>query len=77
MVLKTFNVQEDTYKEFSGFCKELGISMSKQIERFMESFITEEPVAKKEYLEKLNKIRKQKTIHVGSIGNFKKRYGVE
>lgn len=74
MVLKTFNVQEEVYKKFSSFCKEFGISMSKQVEMFMENFISKEPEAKKEYLEKLEKIRKGKFIKVDS---FAKRYGLE
>ncbi|MBI4919632.1 hypothetical protein HY837_06885 [archaeon] len=74
MVLKTFNVQEEVYKKFSSFCKELGISMSKQVEMFMENFISKEPEAKKEYLEKLERIRKGKFIKVES---FAKRYGLE
>ena len=73
MVLKTFNVQELVYNKFSHFCKEQGISMSKQIERFMESFIAKEPEAKKEYLEKLDRIRKGNFIRVT---NFAKRYGL-
>jgi len=77
MVLKTFNVEESIYKKFSDFCKEYGISMSKQIEFFMRSMIEEEPKAKKEYLKKLDRIRKQRTIHIGSLENFKKRYNVE
>ena len=74
MVLKTFNVEEEVYKKFSDFCKGNGISMSKQIDFFMKSVVEEEPEAKKEYLEKLNRIRKQKTIHIGSLENFRKRY---
>ncbi len=77
MVLKTFNVEESVYKKFSDFCKGSGISMSKQIDFFMRSVIEEEPEAKAEYLEKLNMIRKQKSIHVGSLENFRKRYGLE
>ena len=77
MVLKTFNVEEPTYKKFSDFCKGNGISMSKQIEFFMKSVIEEEPQAKKEYLKKLERIRKQKTIHIGSLEDFKRRYGIE
>ena len=73
MVLKTFNVQEDTYHKFSNFCKGHGISMSKQIELFMRSIIEEEPEAKKEYLKKLERIRKGKFLHVD---NFSKRYGL-
>ncbi len=73
MVLKTFNVQEGVYKKFSGFCKSHGISMSKQVEIFMESMIEEDPEAKKEYLEKLERIRKMRFIRVN---NFAKRYGL-
>ena len=39
MVLKTFNVQEVVYEKFSHFCKGRGISMSKQIDLFMQSVI--------------------------------------
>ncbi len=67
MVLKTFNVQEDVYKEFSDFCREHGISMSKQIDTFMRSMIEEDPEAKKGYLEKLNRIRKGKFIRINSF----------
>lgn len=38
MVLKTFNVEEESYKKFSEFCKENGLSMSKQIELFLKFF---------------------------------------
>ena len=77
MVLKTFNVEESVYKKFSDFCKGNGISMSKQIDFFMRSVVEEEAEVKKEYLEKLNRIRKQKTIHIGNLENFKKRYRIK
>ena len=35
MVLKTFNLDEFTYKEFSAYCKKHGMSMSKKIENFI------------------------------------------
>jgi len=73
MVLKTFNVQEAVYNKFSHFCKEHGISMSKQVEFFMESFIAKEPEAKKEYLEKLEKVRSGKFI---KVKNFAEQYGL-
>lgn len=72
MALKTFNVEEKTYKKFSNFCKEHGISMSKQVELFMESVMEEEPEAKKGYLEKLDRIRKGTFIRVKSLAE---RYG--
>ena len=69
MALKTFNVQEETYDKFSSFCKGHGISMSKQVELFMRSMIEEEPEPKKEYLEKLERIRKGKFIRVKSFSD--------
>lgn len=73
MVLKTFNVQEDVYKKFSDFCKGHGVSMSKQVEMFMESMVEEDPKAKQEYLDKIERIRKGKFIRVESFAN---RYGL-
>jgi antitoxin component of RelBE/YafQ-DinJ toxin-antitoxin module len=58
MAIKTFNVDEETYAKFSSYCKDLGLSMSKQVDMFMKSQIEEEPVARKEYLEKLDRIQK-------------------
>ena len=74
MVLKTFNVQEDVYDRFSSFCKGHGISMSKQVELFMESIVEEEPEAKEEYLRKLDRIRKGRFMRVKS---FAERYGLQ
>ncbi len=73
MAIKTFNVDENIYFKFSNFCKEHGISMSRQIQLFMESQIEQEPEAKKGYLEKLEKLRKGKFIRVKS---FAERYGL-
>ena len=74
MVLKTFNLEEDVYKKFSEFCKANGISMSKQINIFINAQVSEEPKVREEYLRKLDLIRKGRFIKIGSIGNFKKRY---
>ena len=73
MVLKTFNVSEEVYLRFSRFCKEYGISMSKQVEMFMASQIEEEPKVRREYLEKLDKIRKGRFVR---IKNFDEHYGL-
>ena len=69
MVLKTFNVGETVYSKFSHFCKSHGISMSKQVEIFMESMIEEEPEAKQEYLEKLDRVRKGKFVRIKSMAD--------
>ena len=76
MVLKTFNVTEEVYNKFSNFCKENGISMSKQINMFIQSQIEEEPKVREEYLKKLETIRKGKFIKVGTFDDFKKRYQI-
>ena len=73
MALKTFNVQESVYEKFSKLCKEHGMSMSKQIEFFMQSMVEEDLKAKEEYLEKLDRIREGKFIQ---IKNFGERYGL-
>ena len=39
MALKTFNLNEEIYKEFSDYCKKEGISMSKKIENFIREEI--------------------------------------
>ena len=74
MVLKTFNVEEDVYNEFSSFCKSNGISMSKQVDNFMRSFMTDKPEIRPEYLQKLEKIRKG---NFRRVGNFAKEFGLE
>jgi hypothetical protein len=74
MVLKTFNVDEETYTKFSEFCRENGISMSKQVDFFIKSQLEEKPKIREEYLRKLEAIRKGKFIKVGGIEDFKKRY---
>lgn len=71
MALKTFNIEEDVYNKFSAICKRLGLSMSKQVEMFMRSQLEEDPVARADYLERLDTVRKGKFIRVTS---FKERY---
>ncbi|MDO8517357.1 MAG: hypothetical protein Q7S33_04505 [Nanoarchaeota archaeon] len=74
MVLKTFNLEEETYNKFSEFCKQNGMSMSKQIDIFIKAQIEEKPKVREEYLQRLNSISKGKFIKVGGIEDFNKRY---
>jgi len=74
MVIKTFNLEEDVYKKFADFCKENGLSMSKQINIFIKAQIELKPKVREEYLQKLEAIRRGRFIKVGSIEDFKKRY---
>jgi negative regulator of replication initiation len=51
--LKTFNLDEEIYNQFSQHCKSNGISMSKQIENFLKQELDkltpqENPPTKKE-----------------------------
>ena len=64
MVLKTFNVEEESYREFSEFCKENGLSMSKQVNIFIKAQLEEEPVVREGYLRKLEAIRRGRFISV-------------
>ena len=74
MAIKTFNLEEDVYKKFADFCKEHGLSMSKQVNIFIKAQIETEPKVREEYLQKLDAIRKGRFIKVGNIEDFKKRY---
>ncbi len=74
MVLKTFNLDNETYDKFSEFCKENGLSMSKQIDIFIKAQIEESPKVREEYLKRLELIRKGRFIKVGSFEDFSKRY---
>ena len=58
MVLKTFNVDSEIHKRFSTYCKDHGISMSKQIETFMRAQMEEDPELRKEHKEKLDRMSK-------------------
>ena len=72
MALKTFNIQEGVYNKFSKFCKEYGISMSKQVEIFMESQIGNDKEVKSSYLKKLEKIRKGKYHKFNTVAELRK-----
>jgi len=74
MVIKTFNLEEDVYKKFADFCKENGLSMSKQINIFIKAQIEIEPKVREEYLQKLDIIRKGRFTKIGNIENFKNKY---
>jgi len=71
MTLKTFNVQEEIYQKFSKFCKSRGISMSKQVELFMESQMEPEKDIKGSYHKKLNKIREGKYHKFNTVAQLR------
>ena len=68
MTIKTFNVDEETYMKFSRYCKEMGLSMSKQVDMFMKSQVAEDKDVRQDYLEKLDRIQKGNFIRLkGSL----------
>jgi ribosomal 50S subunit-associated protein YjgA (DUF615 family) len=77
MAIKSFNVQADVYERFSKYCKDRGLSMSRQVDYFMRSMIEDEPEARKEFLDRLDQIRQQKSIRIGGIEEFRKRFGMK
>jgi len=74
VVLKTFNVGDEAYRKFSLFCKENGLSMSRQIDIFINAQVEETPKVREEYLRKLEIISKGKFISVGTFEDFEKRF---
>ncbi|QQG38680.1 MAG: hypothetical protein HYS32_03695 [Candidatus Woesearchaeota archaeon] len=72
MVLKTFNIQEDAYNKFSKFCKEHGISMSKQVELFIESQVEDDKEVRPEYIKKLEKIKKGKYHKFNTVAELRR-----
>jgi len=72
MVLKTFNLNEAVYNKFSKFCKEHGISMSKQVELFIESQVNMETEVKPKYLKKLEKVRNGKYHKFNTVAELRK-----
>ena len=58
MALKTFNINEKIYKQFSKHCKEHGISMSKKIEKFIQKEIEQLNIPKQ-----LENPKKQNEVH--------------
>ena len=74
MVIKTFNLEEDVYRKFSDFCKENGLSMSKQVNIFIKAQVEKQPKVREKYLQKLDAIRRGRFIRIGNIEDFKRRY---
>lgn len=64
MVIKTFNIDEDVYKQFSTHCKKNGVSMSKRVENFIR-----DEVAKINAFVKMNNEKKIVSEKVKPIVN--------
>ena len=75
MALKTFNLDDKIYREFSEYCKKNGISMSKRVENFIRREIDKMRLvsAKEAIRESINKPRKIGEIS-GEIEHSFKKY---
>jgi hypothetical protein len=79
MVQAIINIEDRTNKILSVIKAKYGLKDESEAINFIVAEYEEEmlePELKPEYIEKLKKIEKQKTIEVGTIENFKKRYGL-
>jgi len=79
MVQAIINIEDRTNKILSVIKAKYGLKDESEAINFIVAEYEEEmlePELKPEYIEKLKKIEKQKTIDVGTIENFKKRYGL-
>ena len=80
MVQAIINIEDQTNRVLNIVKAKFGLkdkseaidTMAKQYE---ESIL--EPELRPEYIEKAKKIMKDKKIHVGSLKNFRKRYGIK
>jgi len=70
MVLKTFNLDNETYRKFSDYCKKRGLSMSKQVDIFIKLQLAEKEEVREKYLRELDKIRKGSFIKVEDIDDI-------
>jgi Protein of unknown function (DUF2683) len=79
MVQAIINIEDRTNKILSVIKAKYGLKDESEAINFIVAEYEEEmlePELKPEYIEKLKKIEKQKTIEVGTIENFRKRYGL-
>lgn len=74
MVLKTFNIEKEVYEKFAKYCKENGISMSKQITLFIKSQIEIEKKVRDEHLRKLEAVHRTNFIKAGSNEDSERKY---
>ena len=60
MSIKSFSISDNVYEKYSSECKRLGLNMSKEIENFMKFQLEEEFTVREEYIEKIDKLRKER-----------------
>jgi len=81
MVKAIVNINEEANKILNHLKAEYGLKdKSQAINRMaveFKRFVRIEPEVRPEYIEKLKKIQKGKHIKIGSIEDFRKRYGLK
>jgi soluble P-type ATPase len=79
MVQAIINIDDRTNKILNAIKAKYGLKDESAAIDFIVAEYEEEmlePELKLEYIEKLKKIEKQKTIDVGTVENLRKRYGI-
>jgi hypothetical protein len=81
MVKAIVDIDEETNKVLNHLKVEYGLKDKSQainvIAREFKRVVRVEPEVRPEYVEKLKRLQRGKHVTIGSIGNFKKRYGLE
>ena len=81
MVKAIVDIDKEANKVLNHLKAEYNLKDKSQAINFMakelKKFVKIEPEVRPEYIEKLKKIQKGKYIKVGSIKDFKKRYGLK
>lgn len=81
MVKAIINVNEETNRVLNVLKAEYGLKdKSEAIDKMaheFKRFVRVEPEIRPEYIKRLMKIQKQKRIRVGTLKDFRKRFGLE
>ncbi len=80
MVQAIINIDEKTNRILNILKAKYGLKdKSQAIDRMAQEYEEEilEPELRPEYIKKAKKIMKEKTVEIGNINNFKKRYGIK
>lgn len=81
MVKAIIDIDEKTNRLLNVLKAEYGLKDKSEAINTMahefKRFVRTEPEVRPEYIKKLKRIQKQKTIRIGTINDFRKRYGLE
>ncbi|MCX6820904.1 MAG: DUF2683 family protein [Candidatus Aenigmarchaeota archaeon] len=81
MVKAIVDIDEDANKVLNHLKAEYGLKDKSQainvLAKEFKRIVRVEPEIRPEYIEKLKKIQNGKHVRIGSIGDFRKRYGLK